>query len=89
MNRLATLLISRPALVEEKIDRLMEKLSQSQQDMDAKLTSAMSEFKREVASVQLAQAERTTQELSRKIAGPSYQFRKKGNEMQFKFNVEV
>jgi len=75
-------------MVEEKIDHLMEKLSQSQQDMDAKLTSAMSEFKREVASVQLAQ-ERTAQELSRKIAGPSYQFRKKGNEMQFKFNVEV
>ena len=33
--------------------------------------------------------ERTAQELSRKISGPAYQFRKKGNEMQFKFNQEV
>ena len=75
-------------MVEEKIDLLMQKLSQNQQEMDAKLTSAIAEVKREVTSAQLAQ-ERTAQELSRKISGPAYQFRKKGNEMQFKFNQEV
>ena len=56
--------------------------------MDAKLTSAIAEVKREVTSAQLAQ-ERTAHKLSRKISGPAYQFRKKGNEMQFKFNQEV
>ena len=49
-------------MVEEKIDLLMEKLSQNQQEMDAKLTSAITEVKREVTSAQLAQ-ERTAQEL--------------------------
>ena len=68
-------------MVKEKID-LMEKLSQNQREMDMKLTSVIAKVKGEVTSTQLAQ-ERTAQEISRKISGPSYQFRKKGNEMQF------
>ena len=75
-------------MVEEKIDFFMEKLSQNQQEMDAKLTSAIAKVKQEVTSTQLVQ-ERTAQKLLRKISGPSYQFQKKGNEMQFKFNQEV
>jgi len=66
----------------------MEKFTHSQQDMDVKLTSAIAEVKQEVASAQRVQ-EKTAQELTLKIAGLSYQFRKKGNEMQFKFNMEV
>ena len=64
----------------------MEKIYQ--QDMDAKLATAITEVKREVESAQLAQ-ERTAQELTQKISGPSYHFQKKGNEMQFIFDVEV
>ena len=75
-------------MVEEKIDLLMEKLSQNQREMDTKLITTIAEVKHEMTSAQLAQ-ERQAQELSRKISGPSYQFRKKGNEMQFKFNLEV
>jgi len=44
----------------------MEKCSQSQQDMDTKLTTAIAEVKQEVASAQLAH-EKTAQELSRRL----------------------
>jgi len=63
----------------------MDELLQTRWDMDKKLTTAIGEVKHEVASAQLAK-ERTVQELSWKIGGPSYQFRKNGNDMQFNFN---
>ena len=60
-------------MVEEKLDQLMTELR---------------DMKRDVASVQLAQ-ERMALELSQRLGTTSYQFRKKGNEMQYNFNMGV
>jgi len=52
------------------------------------LITELRDMKRDVASAQLAQ-ERMALELSRKLRTTSYQFRKKGNEMQYNFNMGV
>ena len=53
--------------------------------MEEKLATSIAEVKQEVSSAQ----ERTAQDCSHKLTKLTYQFRKKGNEMQFLFNTGV
>ena len=62
----------------------MTELCKTRQDME-KLAASIAEVKQEVISAQ----ERTAQDFSHKLTKSTYQFRKKGNEMQFTFNAGV
>ena len=59
----------------------MNEIKKSQRDTNNKLR----EFRKEVSSVQ----EKTTKELSQKIAKSGYIFQRKGHEHQFNFNTGV
>ena len=60
---------------------LMDAISASRTDLQGQLT----DLKREVQSVQ----EKTSHELAQKISKSSYQFKRKGNEVQYSFNSGI
>jgi len=62
---------------DEKFELLMSEIR--------KTNASIAEVKREVATAQ----ERAARDLSRKLNRPSYQFRKKGHEMQHSFNIGI
>ena len=64
---------------------LMEEIKKSQREVEGKLTSSIAELKQEVNSVQ----EKTLRELAQKITRSNYQFKRKGNEIQYNFNSGV
>ena len=64
---------------------LMEEIKKSQREVEGKLTSSIAELKQEVNSVQ----EKTLRELVQKITRSNYQFKRKGNEIQYSFNSGV
>ena len=63
---------------EDRYKALMDAITNSKQEVEGKLT----ELRKEVTLAQ----QRTSQELASKFNKSSYQFRKKGNEVQFHFN---
>ena len=66
---------------DEKFELLMGEIRKTSQKVDV----SIAEVKREVATAQ----ERTAKDLSRKLNRSSYQFRKKGHEMQYSFNIGI
>jgi len=66
---------------DEKFELLMSELRQ----MHEKFNKSLTEVKQEVATAQ----ERTAKDLSHKLNRTSYQFWKKGHEMQYTFNLGV
>ena len=63
----------------------MTKICQSRSDVEQKLASTVADLKHEVASAQ----ERTSNDISKKMASSTYQFKKKSHEHQFHFNAEL
>ena len=63
----------------------MEEIKKSHREVEGKLTSSIAELKQEVHSVQ----EKTLRELAQKITRSNYQFKCKGNEIQYNFNSGV
>ena len=70
---------------DDKFDKLMAEIQKSRSDVEEKLAATVAEMKREVSTAQ----ERTSQDLTRRMASSSYQFKKKGHEHQFLFNAEL
>ena len=66
---------------DEKFELLMCELRQTREKFD----KSIAEVKKEVATAQ----EQTAKDLSHKLNRTSYQFRKKGHEMQYTFNLGV
>jgi len=64
---------------EDKFDKLMAEMQKSRSDMEEKLAATVAEMKCEVSTAQ----ERTSQDLTRRMASSSYQFKKNGYEHQF------
>ena len=71
--------------MEQKLNELMTELCKTHQEMDEKLATSIAKVKQEVTSAQ----ERMAQDFSHKLTKSTYQFRKKGNKMQFLLNVGV
>jgi len=69
---------------EDKFNKLMAEIQKSRSDVEEKLAAAVAEMKRKVSTAQ----ERTSQDLTRRMASSSYQF-KKGHEHQLLFNTEL
>ena len=70
---------------EEQYRALMYAISTSKKEVEGKLTETLEKLRREVTEVQ----ERTCKELATKLNKSSYQFRRKGNEVQFHFNATL
>jgi len=78
--------------MEEKFDALLAEFRRSQdevcqfrREVEDKFDASIAELKHEVNQAQ----ERTSQEVARKIGNSTYQFMKKGQEHQYRFNCEV
>ena len=69
---------------ESQFQTLMEEIKKSQREVEGKLTSSIAELKQEVHSVQ-----KTSRKLAQKITRSNYQFKCKGNEIQYNFNSGV
>ena len=70
---------------EEQFQRLLDPISASKKDLQAEFTDKLAKLQKEVTAGQ----ESSSQEVVEKIQKRSYQFRRKGNEEQFKFNASV
>ena len=70
---------------DERYKQLLDATNDSKRDVENKLASSLEELKRDVNAVQ----EKASQDLASKISKSTYQFRKKGNEVQFSFNSSV
>ena len=70
---------------EEQFQRLLDAISASKKDLQAEFTDKLAKLQKEVTAGQ----ESSSQEVVKKIQKRSYQFRRKGNEEQFKFNASV
>ena len=70
---------------EEQFQRLLDAISASKKDLQAEFTDKLAKLQKEVTAGQ----ESSSQEVVEKIQKRSYQFRRKGNEEQFKFNASV
>ena len=66
---------------DEKYKTLFDAINSSKQEVEGKLT----EFWKEMTQAQ----QRTLQELASKLNKSPYQFRRKGNEVQFQFNATM
>ena len=64
-----------------RYQELLEAICDSKRDVQQKIA----ELKKDVTVMQ----EKSSQELASKISKSTYQFRKKGNEIQFNFNATV
>lgn len=64
---------------------LMDAISTSKKEVEWKLTENLEKLRKEVIEVQ----EQTSQELASKLNKSSYQFHRKGNEVQFRFNADL
>ena len=60
---------------------IMDAIAKSRSDLEVKIH----DLKKDVHTVQ----EKTSQELAQRISHSSYQFKRKGNEVQFNFNAGV
>ena len=70
---------------ESQFQLLMEEIKKLQCEVEGELTSSIAKLKQEVNSVQ----EKTSHELAQKITKFSYQFKHKGNKIQYNFNSEI
>ena len=73
---------------EEKYQKLLDAIQDSKRDVDnleRKLLSSIDDLKRDVTDVQ----QKASHELAAKINKPAYQFRRKGNEIQYAFNSSI
>ena len=70
---------------DERYKQLLDAINDSKWDVENKLASSLEELKQDVNAVQ----EKASQDLESKINKSTYQFRKKGNEVQFSFNSSV
>ena len=70
---------------DERYKQLLDAINDSKRDVQNKLASSLEELKRDVNAVQ----EKASQDLASKINKSTYQFRKKGNEVQFSLNLSV
>ena len=64
---------------------MREAIQSSQREVEQKLAASLADLKREVAEARHS----TSQEVVSRLNKSSYQFRKKGNEVQFHFNSSV
>ena len=71
--------------MDEKFQQIMFAIQSSKREMQEELSSKLEKLQKEVTYGQ----ESTSQEIVKRIEKHSYQFRRKGNEEQFKFNVSV
>jgi len=77
---------------EEQFRALMEEIKKSRKEVEGNLSSSISELKKELSSVKqkmISAQEKTSRELSQKISKSSHQFKKKGNEVQYSFNLAI
>ena len=70
---------------DEKFQHLLDAISTSNKDLQAEFIDKLAKLQKEVTAGQ----ESSSQEVVEKIQKCSYQFRRKGNEEQFKFNASV
>ena len=70
---------------EDKFEKLMAEIRQSKSDVEQQLASTVADLKREVASAQ----EKTSSNITKRMASSTYQFKKKSHEHQFHFNTEL
>jgi len=70
---------------QDNFDKLMAKICQSRSDVEKQLATTIADLKQEVTAAQ----EKTSNDISRKMACFRYQFKKKSHEHQFHFKSEV
>ena len=73
------------AMEEEQFQRLLDAISACKKDLQAEFTDKLVKLQKKVT----ARQESSSQGVVEKIQNRSYQFRRKGNEEQFKFNASV
>ena len=71
--------------MDKKFQQIMDVIQSSKWEMQEELLSKLGKLQEEVTSGQ----ESALQEVVKRIEKQSYQFRRKGNEAQFKFNASV
>jgi len=73
------------AMEDEQFSRLLAAIEESKQDIRGKISTRISTLQQEVAAGQ----ESSSQEVLKKISQRSYQFQRKGCEVQFRFNCSM
>ena len=92
LNCLFGFWLSLVIMEEEQFRALMEEIKKSRKEVEGNLSSSISELKKELSSVKqemTSAQEKTSRELAQKISKSSHQFKKKGNEVQYSFNLAI
>ena len=84
--------LSSVIMEEKQFQALMEEIKKSRKQVEGNLSSSISELKKELTSVKqemTSEQEKTSRQLTQKISKSSHQFKKKGNEVQYSFNLVI